>query len=213
MHCNGEISDIKLNADIPVLRAADKSNLFRKVNADAAEIVLAAEKLNPKKDNVYIADDEELHNLACVKKIGREVFAELPIQAGWCYGGGKSMNGVEWHKSSEVVVAACDCVLVLGDARDIEDDTFDSAKGVALSLKRGEAVELSPMTLHLAPLAVGEYFKAAILLPRGTNAPLEGGIDGTLRAVNKWLLVHPDNKRGIELGGKTGVTGVNISVI
>ena len=67
-------------------------------------------------------------------------------------------------------------------------------------------------TLHLAPLAIGDRFAAAIILPRGTNSPLAGGISGTLRAVNKWLLVHPDNEAGIAAGGKVGVTGANITL-
>ena len=73
-------------------------------------------------------------------------------------------------------------------------------------------MELCAGTLHLAPLAVHEKFAAAIILPRGTNAPLAGGIDGTLRAVNKWLLVHPENTAGIAAGGKAGVAGANIAL-
>ena len=143
---------------------------------------------------------------------GEGVFAELPVQAGWCYGRGRKMNGAEWHKSSEVVVACTDCVLLLGSAADIEGDTYDSAKAVALVMREGEAAELPAGTLHLAPLALGGHFAAAIILPRGTNSPLAGGISGTLRAVNKWLLVHPDNEAGIAAGGKVGVTGANITL-
>ena len=123
------------------------------------------------------------------------------------------MNGVEWHESPEVVVACTDAVLLLGDYEDVADETYDSKKAVALFLKQGEAVRLSARTLHLAPLAVNEFFKAAIILPEGTNLPLPDGIKGTHRAINKWLLVHPDNKKGIYGGGKIGVYGDNITVL
>lgn len=201
------------NCDIKAYTLADESPLFRAADVDAEGIVALADALPHVTDNVYVASDPALEALPAVRKAEREVFAELPVQAGWCYGSGKKMNGIEWHKSSEVVVAGTDCVLVLGDVRDIVDDVYDSSRAVALFLKRGEAAELFAGTLHLAPLAVGERFAAAIILPRGTNAPLAGGIDGTLRAVNKWLLVHPDNEKGIRAGGKVGVKGVNIAVI
>lgn len=73
------------------------------------------------------------------------------------------MNGVEWHKSSEVVIAATDCVLILGDVKDIRDDVYDSARAIALFLRKGEAVELFAGTLHLAPLATDDKFAAAIV--------------------------------------------------
>lgn len=203
---------MRLTADIPILRAQDKSPLFTAAEGDFSDIVALADKLERGNPNVYAANDEELRLLDSVKGIERTVFAELPVQAGWCYGTGRKMNGAEWHKSSEVVVACTPCVLILGAFSDIIDDEYDSRKSVALYLDKGEAVELAPLTLHLAPLATDGFFAAAIVLPKGTNAPLADGIEGSLRAVNKWLLVHPDNEKGISAGGKIGIIGENISV-
>lgn len=202
----------RFDREVATLTTADESPLFRRVAADAAEIVALARGLEVGDANRYVASDPELEKTDAVRGICREVFAELPVQAGWCYGRGRKMNGVEWHKSSEVVVACTDCVLLLGSAADIVGDSYDSAKAVALVMREGEAAELPAGTLHLAPLALGGYFAAAIILPRGTNSPLAGGISGTLRAVNKWLLVHPDNEAGIAAGGKVGVTGANITL-
>lgn len=205
---------MKFNESISVLRAADDSPLFRKVDMDASAVVeLAKAKLKPQIDNAYVRVDEELRELAPVRAIERAVFAELPVEAGWCFGGGKRMNGMEWHRSSEVVVACTPCVLLLGSRDDVVRDVFDSSKCVALALDEGEVVELRAETLHLAPLAVEERFAAAIILPQGTNAPLAGGIDGALRAVNKWLLVHPENEKGIALGGKVGISGKNVTLL
>ena len=205
---------MKFSSDVKVLNSASKSNLFEKLEIDTTEIVEYARKeIKPELGNRYVANDEKIVHCATVEKIGHEVFAGTQIQSGWCFGGGKAMNGVEWHESAEVVVACTDTGLLLGDCNDIKNDVYESKKTVALSLKKGEAVKLMPRTLHLAPLAIDEYFVAAIILPKGTNLPLKGGIKGTHRAVNKWLLVHPENKKGIELGGKIGVEGDNIRLI
>lgn len=188
----------------------DVHSLYKKLDIDFSDMLLLSEKLPLQEANVYIPDDYEATSLKSFKSTERNVFAELPIQSGWCYGGNIYMNGMEWHKSSEVVVACTVCVLLLGSYNDINNNTYDSAKAVALYLKKGEAVELMPMTLHLAPLPLEKYFKVGIILPKGTNMPLESGINGDRRAVNKWLLVHKDNQKGIELGGKLGIVGDNI---
>lgn len=200
------------NKNLTILSINDNSPLFRKVECNFDDLIKLSSKLTALKSNSYIASDDEALCLKSVKKIEREIFAELPIQAGWCFGGNPYMNGMEWHKTSEVVVACSACVLLLGAYKDVIDDTYDSSKAIALYLNEGEAVELLPLTLHLAPLPIFETFKAAILLPKGTNLELKGGISGALRAVNKWLLVHKNNLKGIENGGKIGVVGENISL-
>ena len=201
------------NPDLTILSLGEtpRHALYRKVDADTSAFLTAAEAIAPEEANAYVPRDEAMSASPAAKGIARAVFGELPIQAGWNHGGNARMNGMEWHKSSEVIVACTDLVLLLGDHADMENDCYDSARAFGLSLQKGEAVELFPFTLHLAPLPVsGGRFIAAILLPEGTNLPLAGGIDGTLRAVNKWLLVHPDNARGIALGGKIGIRGENI---
>lgn len=204
---------LRFDCDIKVLTTKDESPLFGRVDVDTTEILRLAEGLEyAAEGNTYVASDPVLEEIAAVREIERKVFAELPVQAGWCFGKNRKMNGMEWHKSSETVVACTDCALILGDVKDVIDDVYDSSRAVALYLKRGEAAELFSGTLHLAPLPVGERFAAAIILPAGTNSPLKGGIDGTLRAVNKWLLVHPENEAGLRAGGKAGVTGTNITL-
>ncbi len=204
------------NPELTLLSLSEtpRHTLYQKITADTAAFLAAAREIAPGEANVYVARDERMSLSPAATCIAREVFGELPIQAGWNHGGNDRMNGMEWHKSSEVIVACTDLVLLLGSHADIESGAYDSARAFGLYLEQGEAVELYPFTLHLAPLPVfGGRFIAAILLPEGTNLPLAGGIDGTLRAVNKWLLVHPDNARGIALGGKIGVRGENIRLL
>jgi hypothetical protein len=203
------------NPQLNILSLSDTPEhaLFCKAEIDAKEFLTAAESIHPAEANAYIPRDELLSASPAALTVARRVFGELPMQAGWNYGGNTRMNGMEWHKTSEVIVACSDVVLLLGSHADITNDTYDSTRTFGLYLQKGEAVELYPFTLHLAPLPVsGGRFIAAILLPDGTNLPLSGGIKGTLRAVNKWLLVHPENKRGIELGGKAGILGENITI-
>ena len=95
----------RFDREVATLTTADESPLFRRVAADAAEIVALARRLEVGDANRYVASDPALEGTDAVRGICREVFAELPVQAGWCYGRGRKMNGVEWHKSSEVVVA------------------------------------------------------------------------------------------------------------
>ncbi|NLI52833.1 MAG: DUF4867 family protein [Clostridiales bacterium] len=204
------------NPHLTILSLAETPEhaLYRRADVDAGAFLAAAKAIVPEEANAYIPRDEAMSASPAAHAVARRVFGELPMQAGWNYGGNTRMNGMEWHKSAEVVVACTDVVLLLGSHADIHDDAYDSARAFGLYLQAGEAVELHPYTLHLAPLPVsGGRFVAAILLPEGTNLPLAGGIEGTLRAVNKWLLVHPDNRRGVELGGKIGVFGENISLV
>ncbi len=166
----------------------------------------------PNEGNDYLPDHKGLGEIQLISTLQREVFGELPVQAGWCTGHLKKMNGMEWHKSSEIVIAATDMVLLLGRYSDIEYDRYESNKAVGFYLEKGDVAELFPMVLHFAPLNIGEGFKAGIVLPRGTNLPLDGGIKGMLRAKNKWLLVHPENQKGIAGGGMAGIDGDNIEL-
>ncbi len=203
-----------LGLTILSLGETPEHRLYRRVDADTSVFLAASVSITPEEANAYVPRVEGMSRSRATQFISRVVFGELPIQAGWNHGGNTRMSGMEWHKSSEVIVACTDLVLLLGDYADVEHDSYDSARAFGLLLQKGEAVELLPFTLHLAPLPVqGGRFIAAILLPEGTNLPLSSGIEGTLRAVNKWLLVHPDNTRGIELGGKVGIRGENIRLL
>ncbi len=200
------------NPELSFLTIDDDSNLFRKIKLSAEQIISLSDKIEDSKANQYIPSDVALEELDIIKTLEKEVFAELPIQAGWCYGANRFMNAFEWHKTSEVVVACSDCLLLLGDYKDIIDETYNSEKAVALVLEKGQAVELMPLTLHFAPLPIEEFFKVAIILVKKTNLPLASGIDGSRRAINKWMLVHADNIMGVLNGGKVGIIGENLNI-
>jgi hypothetical protein len=129
----------------------------------------------------------------------RTVFGGLPVQVGWCVGRNSRLNALEYHKSSEVLVAGSDLLLLLGRVGDIQEHRrYDPALIRAFLIREGQAVETWAATLHFAPVMASEAgFRAAIALPEGTNAPLPAvdpgaeGESGLLWAVNKWLIACP----------------------
>lgn len=148
-----------------------------------------------------------------LQKIG---YGELPIQIGYCNGSNYSLNALEYHRSSELDIAATDAVLLLGWQADVTDDfTYDTAKVEAFLLPKGVGVELYATTLHYAPCNANENgFRVVIVLPKDTNLPLESihedGEDAHLTAKNKWLLGHPEG--GLPEGSPMGLVGENICI-
>ena len=171
----------------------------------------------PLPENVeYVPGLDILESLPVKKELVSRCFGEMEIQIGYCNGHNSMLNALEYHKSSEINVAATDAVLLLGSKQDIKDDfTYDTSLAQAFLLPKGTAVELYATTLHYAPCGVGnDGFKVAIILPKGTNLDLDEehakGEDGHLTAKNKWLLGHPDG--GLPEGSPMGLTGENLCV-
>ena len=149
-------------------------------------------------------------------------FGEMLVQIGYCNGHNSLLNAVEYHRSSEINVAATDAILLVGMEQDIEDDfTYDTAKMEAFLLPAGAAVELYATTLHYAPCGVkGAGFQVAVVLPKGTNYPLNKehakadsavqNEDILLAATNKWLIGHAEG--GLDAGAFIGLKGRNLNV-
>lgn len=144
----------------------------------------------------------------------RRYFGDMDVQIGCCWGRNDKLNGLEWHKSSELNYATCDMILILGDQREMVGDTFDTKHARAFFVKKGEMVEIYQTTLHLAPcMTENQVFRTVVILPKGTNTPLETpGADKKLVLKNKWLIIHPDFKRGVDMGRAIGLLGENICV-
>lgn len=160
-----------------------------------------------------------------MRELSRIVYGEMPIQIGYCNGHNTRLNALEYHRSSEINVAVTDAVLILGLQSDMENDlTYDTAKVEAFLVPAGTAVEVYATTLHYAPCGVaGNGFQVAIVLPKGTNYPLQEDhaevlADGTasnedalLTAVNKWLIGHPEG--GLDAGTFLGLKGENPDIL
>ncbi|MDO5426140.1 MAG: DUF4867 family protein [Eubacteriales bacterium] len=185
-------------------------------NVDFTELVAKLKETPVTKEVVYEPSVPELEAVAAYKALQDITYGELPIQIGYCNGYNKTMNAMEYHRSSEINVAGTDAILLLGLKQDIEEDfTYDSAKVEAFFLPEGTAVEVYATTLHYAPCSPAEEgFQVAVVLPKDTNLPLgekheAGDEDKLLTARNKWLVAHPD--AGIE-GAFNGIKGENITI-
>lgn len=186
-------------------------------NVDFTALCKALIDETPLPDDVaYEPSVECLEALPVMEELSVKTYGEMPIQIGYCNGHNKMLNALEYHRDSEINVAATDAILMLGREDEITADlTFDTSKVKAFLVPAGTAVEVYATTLHYAPCGVdGEGFKVAIVLPRGTNYPLkakhEGGEDSHLTAVNKWLLGHPEG--GLPEGSPMGLVGENLSL-
>ena len=160
----------------------------------------------------YVASSPELEACPDLTVIRRRVFGEVDVQAGCCWGTSTRMKGMEFHKSSELVGAATDLALILGRVQDVDAGHWDAHRAAFVHVPAGTFVELYATTLHLAPCRVSSApFYAVIVLPRGTNTPLDHGPDGMLWMRNKWLLAHPDGPAAAR-GAWVGVDGPNWQV-
>ncbi|MGN0246387.1 MAG: DUF4867 family protein [Lachnospiraceae bacterium] len=165
---------------------------------------------------IYEPSAAELEHLPVFSELQTKTYGELPIQIGYCNGRNHLLNAFEYHRSSEINVGGTDAILILGLQKDITKEfTYDTLNAEAFFLPKGTAVEIYATTLHYAPCSVnGKQFKVAVVLPKGTNLPLEsvheGWEDQLLSAKNKWLIGHPEG--GLAEGTYLGLVGKNLSI-
>lgn len=182
---------------------------------DFAELMKEMEKTPLPDEVIYEPSDKELEKLEVCQVLSKSVFGCMDIQIGYCNGHNKLLNGLEYHRSSEINVAVTDMILLLGKEQDIEDDhTYDTQKVEAFLVPKGTAIEVYATTLHYAPCGMdGAGFRCVVVLPKGTNYTCErpelATEDRLLAATNKWLIAHKD--AGIE-GAFCGLKGENLSV-
>lgn len=192
-------------------------------HVDVAELVAALKETPIPADVVYEPSVDSLEKLPVKEELSRVIYGEMPIQIGYCNGHNKKLNALEYHRDSEINIAAEDAVLMLGSLQDVEADfTYDTSKVEAFLVPAGTAVEIYATTLHYAPCHVEDGgFQVAVVLPKGTNyelkaahAKVENGKapneDALLAAVNKWLIGHAEG--GLPEGSFLGLKGENLSL-
>ncbi|CAM4327598.1 DUF4867 family protein [Paenibacillus alkaliterrae] len=213
----------QLNSEIRLHYIDDEAfRSFGKVltGYDFSEIIAVMNNTSiPEDGNCYIASVNELEATAVKEQVQSGVYGSMDIQIGYCNGMNSNLNGLEYHKGSEINVAVTDLVLLLGSVQDIVHNQF-SVKGVqGFYIPQGTAVELYQTTLHFAPCKVSESgFKCIVILPKGTNEPLPHKAadvteeDKLLFMRNKWLLAHPERQVLIDKGAYPGIDGPNLRV-
>ncbi len=193
-------------------------------NVDLTELYEGLKKTPCPEGTVYVAGDPELEALKVAEAVSRVIYGEMPVQIGYCNGHNSKLNALEYHRDSEINVAATDAILMLAQKSDVEADfTLDTSKVEAFLVPAGTSVEVYATSLHYAPCGVdGNGFQVGIILPKGTNLELKGehakvNADGTapsedalITAVNKWLIGHEEG--GLAAGSFIGLKGKNLDI-
>ncbi|MGN0168500.1 MAG: DUF4867 family protein [Acetatifactor sp.] len=192
-------------------------------NVDFTGLVEAMKKTPIPEGVVYEPSVPELEALPVMQQLSETAYGEMPIQIGYCNGHNTKLNALEYHRDSEINVAATDAILMLGLLQDVEaDHTYDTSKVEAFLVPAGTAVEVYATTLHYAPCGVdGKGFQVTVVLPRGTNYPLKtahpratgtttDNEDCLITAVNKWLIGHAEG--GLDEGSFLGLKGKNLDI-
>lgn len=182
---------------------------------DFSKLIKAMEHTPLPEDVIYEPSIEELEATDVAIDLKMRIYGELPIQIGYCNGHNSKLNALEYHRSSEVNIAATDMILLLGKREDVKDDfTYETSKVEGFFVPEGTAIEVYATTLHYAPCGVdGQGFKCVVVLPKGTNLDVVNthatAEDKLLAASNKWLIAHEDAHID---GAFNGLRGENITV-
>lgn len=187
---------------------------------DFGELIETLNSVSPKPEDgfIYLASDKALESLPIAKELQNRGFGGMPIQIGYCNGTNHILNCLEYHRDSEISVAANDIILLLGQRADIENGSYQTKKVQAFFVPAGVGIELYATTLHYAPCdAPGQTgYRVVNILPLGTNGPVPEGLTGQgedrlCMGTNKWLLAHQDAPE-VKNGAFVGLTGENISL-
>lgn len=171
----------------------------------------------PENGNVYVASVSEMEAFPAAEEVKQCLYGDMEIQVGYCNGRNTTYNGFEYHKGSEINVAVTDFMLVLGHTWEIAaDNTYKVEDARVFFVPKGTAIEMYQTTLHLSPLRVcDEGFKGIVILPRGTNTPLdrkpsnESGEERLLLQRNKWVISHSEREPLMKQGAFPGLIGEN----
>ena len=207
--------------NVPVLSVFDEEfKTFGRVVSgyDFKEMIsyMESETSIPEQGNIYVPKEEGLQNCAVMEAVSDTLYGGKKVQAGYCNGRNTTYNGFEYHKGSEINVAVTDFMLVLAHVWDIKDNTINAESATVFFVEKGTAIEMYQTTLHLSPCRVcDEGFKAVVILPDGTNTPLDkkevndDPESKLLLLKNKWVLAHPEREALIKQGAHPGMLGEN----
>jgi hypothetical protein len=153
-----------------------------------------------KPDNavVYVPSNPNLEKTSLFEELRDGIYGGLPIQFGYCNGDNLALNCLEFHRGSEVIIAADPIVLLLAHLPKMKNNSIDVSEVEAFLMPAGSAVLLYETSLHYAPCSYDSNgFRTIIVLPKGTNEEkpkitIVTLDDAILWGSNKWLIAHPD---------------------
>ena len=121
---------------------------------DGYDYKLLLEKLESETDKpadgvIYEPTCEALENTPAFVQLRDNCYGGMPIEIGYCNGTNTKLNCYEYHRDSEIDIAADGTILLV--AKLDENGIIDSSKTEAFLCPKGTAVELYSTTLHYAP--------------------------------------------------------------
>lgn len=212
----------QLNPGIPFYSVSDPAfrRYGRVIDFDAKALIETCEKaaLMPESGSRYVPDMPALEALPDFARVKSALRGEGNCEVGCCWGYNSKLNCLEYHRASEHNIAVSDLVLLLGCRQDMEGNDLPAGKVTAFFVPKGTTIEVYATTLHFCPCQVSDAgFRCIVVLPRGTNHPLEqprpeSGEGRLLWAQDKWLIAHPENTGVVERGAYPGLHGENFEV-
>lgn len=186
---------------------------------DFSQLLKELDQINDTENVEYEPSYAPLEAVPAAAMIREHCFGGMAIEIGYCVGKNHQLNALEYHRSSEINLAAKDMILLLGFQGDIDENYhYDTSKVEAFFVPAGTAVEMYASTLHFAPCGLkdNDYaFKTAVVLPYGTNFAKKEDHKNVNQeeqlyyAQNKWLIAHPN---GGQEGAFEGLDGENITL-
>lgn len=170
----------------------------------------------PEDGTVYVPSEPALEALPIFGEVRDRGFGGMPIQIGYCNGVNTRLTCLEYHRTSEIDIAATDMVFLVARQPEIENGVLTTDKVKAFFIPKGTAVELYATTLHYAPAAVGHAFRMGCVLPRGTNldAPAitpKSREDRLLWGANKWVIASEGTNEAAQ-GAYVGIVGPEVDL-
>ena len=90
---------------------------------DYAELLATLEKCSEKPADsvIYVPGCAELEATPAYKDLQINCYGGMPIQIGYCNGTNTKLNCFEYHRDSEIDIAADDVILLVARQQDIQD--------------------------------------------------------------------------------------------
>ena len=123
---------------------------------DCADIIEAMGATPCPAGVTYVPGDASLEACASAEDIAYSLYGGMPIQIGYCNGNNHKLNGLEYHRDSEINIAVTDLILLIGAEQDIVGGKYDTAKVEAFLVPQGTVIEVYATTLHYAPCNANE---------------------------------------------------------
>lgn len=167
----------------------------------------------PAKGSNYIASIPDLEATDTIKKIKRDIYADMPVDAGVTIGHSDNFTAFEYHQCSETNIMLNDVVMVLAKRQTLEEhgNIDPNREAKMFYVPKGTVIELYNDSLHYAPIQVTKAgYKVIVVVIHGTNSLLPKDVKSANPRVvkkGKFQVVHASRKDKIAQGYQVALIG------